>query len=338
MTRLLNTLYLLTDGKYISRDHLNFVVKDHGREVMRVPASNLRDIVCLGECSLSTHTIRLCQESGISLSVLSERGRLICRVEGAPDGGVVLRMAQYRLCGDERFKLRLSKALVEAKIHNSRMNILRAARERKEGKRLSDAAQVLGNLLSHIDSAESMDELRGYEGSAARTYFEVFADMIAVEGFAFGGRSKRPPRDAVNALLSFGYMLLASDCASALAGSGLDPRCGFLHELRPGRPALALDFMEPFRAPVVDRMVLALINRRQVLPDGFRKEASGGILMDDETRTALLNEYQNRKHEGISHPLLNEKVQVGLLPLIQARLLARTLRNELDDYPAWKTR
>jgi CRISPR-associated protein Cas1 len=287
--------------------------------------------------------MELCGERNVAISFLSEYGKFWARVEGPVSGNVLLRREQYRRADDEKASSNIARAIVVAKIANSRTVLLRALRDHSENLNaaaLEEASARLAHLLDDLQEPVPLNTVRGHEGEAAQIYFNVFDHLITAqkENFYFHERSRRPPLDNVNALLSFLYTLLAHDVASALEGVGLDPAVGFLHRDRPGRPGLALDLMEEFRPFLADRLTLSLINLQQIRGDGFRKTETGAVLMNDATRKELLVTYQKRKQEEIQHPFLGEKVAVGLLPHLQAMLLARYLRGDLDGYPPfiWK--
>ena len=272
------------------------------------------------------------------VSFLSERGRFLARVQGPVTGNVLLRRSQYRRADDEQASAEVARAVVLAKVMNCRAVLLRAAREEStcdQALPLGAQADHLAGLVERLRQPQPLETVRGIEGEAARGYFAVFDHLIVVnkDQFFFTGRSRRPPLDNMNALLSFIYTLLAHDVASALEGMGLDPAVGFLHRDRPGRPSLALDLMEEFRPFIADRLALSLVNRQQVKGQGFRASESGGIVMDDDTRKVVLTAYQKRKQEEIRHPFLGEAISLGLLPHAQALLLARFLRGDLDGYP-----
>jgi CRISPR-associated protein Cas1 len=275
------------------------------------------------------------------LNFFTEQGRFLARVEGPVSGNVLLRRGQYRASDDATSAATLAAVLVAAKIANSRFVLQRSLRDRPESvlrEPVQAAIDHLATLLRRVrNGAMDLDAVRGYEGAAARAYFEVLDHLILndEESFRFHGRNRRPPRDAINALLSFVYTLLRHDIASALEGVGLDPAVGFLHRDRPGRPALALDMMEEMRAPIADRLVLALINRKQLKASGFTVTESGAVSMDEATRKAVLVAWQERKRETLRHPFLDETVEIGLIPHLQARLLAKYLRRDLDAYPAF---
>jgi len=343
MKRLLNTLYITTQKSYLARDGETVVVRVERETKLRVPIHNLGAIVCFGRVSCSPPLMELCSQRGVLISFLSERGRFFARVTGAVNGNVLLRREQYRRGDDNAFCASLARDIVIAKIANCRTVLLRAARERNESpskRSLESAARRLAGDLDAIPENAPLDTVRGCEGDAARTYFGAFDELIAAqkEAFFFHHRSRRPPLDNMNALLSFLYTLLTQDVTAALETVGLDPAVGYLHRDRPGRPGLALDLMEEFRAYLADRLALSLVNRKQVQGDGFTITESGAVHMDDDTRRTVLVAYQERKKKEIQHPFLNEKVPVGLLPHCQALLLARYLRGDLDAYPPffWK--
>lgn len=334
-----NTLFITTQGAYLTRDHQTLRVKIEGKVRLTVPLHHLESVVCFGRVSVSPAVLATCGEHRLGFSFLSEQGRFLARVVPPIHGNVLLRRKQYRLADDDAERLRLARPMIAAKVQNSRHTLLRAARDgaaEEDAAALRSAAAHLAAVLADLPRAVDLNAARGIEGETARAYFGVFTRMIRHDRPTFGmsGRSRRPPRDAINALLSFVYALVRHDCHSALECVGLDPAVGYLHVDRPGRPSLALDIMEEFRTLVADRLVLALVNRRQVQSGGFTTDPAGGVRMDDKTRRTLLVAYQERKREEVTHPFLNETVPVGLLPHLQARLLARTLRGDLDDYPA----
>jgi CRISPR-associated protein Cas1 len=338
-----NTLYVTTQGTYLRKDGEAVEVRLQEETRMRIPIHTLGGIVCFGQVGVSPYLLGLCGERGVGVSFLTENGRFLARVQGPTSGNVLLRREQYRRADDEAACAPLVRAFVTAKIANSRTVLLRALRDRPDApgtSSLRDAASALAQTLDSLQQADTVDRLRGLEGNAARLYFGVFDHLIAQQkdDFFFRERSRRPPLDNVNALLSFLYTLLRHDMQSALETVGLDPAVGYLHRDRPGRPSLALDLMEELRSFLADRLALSLINLQQVRPAGFTRNESGGVVMDDDTRKILLTAYQKRKQEEILHPFLGEKTTVGLLPYLQAALLARTLRGDLDGYPPflWK--
>jgi CRISPR-associated protein Cas1 len=344
MKRLLNTLYVTTQGSYLAREGENLLVRVEQETRLRVPIHALGAVVCFGVVNASPPLMQLCGENNVTLSFMSENGRFMARVEGPVSGNVLLRVEQYRRAADPSASAAIARAIVAAKTINSRAVLLRAARELPSNAPargpLTDTARQLGWIARKHAQPLPLDEVRGLEGDAARVYFGVFDHLIVAqkEDFAFRGRNRRPPLDPVNALLSFLYTMLVHDVRAALEGVGLDPQIGFLHRLRPGRPSLALDLMEDLRAPLADRLALTLINRQQVKPAGFTFGESGEVRMDDATRKEVLLAWQKRKQEEIRHPFLEETIPVGLVPHAQALLLARHLRGDLDAYPPmiWK--
>lgn len=341
MKRHLNTLFVTTDESYLSKEGESIVVKRQGKKVLQVPALTLDGLVCIGRSYVSTPLLGLCGERGVTISLFSPSGRIIGRFEGPATGNVRLRRDQHRLSLDPSARLAIAARFVFGKVANSRTVIRRGARDHGDPQgRLGEAADVLGRVLRKVEHARDLDELRGMEGEAGRAYFWAFDDLITRSDreFAFQGRSRRPPRDRTNALLSFAYGILRHDVRSACEGVGLDPQIGFLHADRPGRASLALDIMEEFRAPLADRAVLTVINRKQVSGADFHARPGGSVQMGDATRKALIVTYQKRKQEALIHPYLNERTTVGLLPHLQARLLARHLRGDLDGYPPFLTR
>jgi len=343
MKRLLNTLFVTTQGAYLAKDGEAVAVRFEKEVLMRIPIHTLGGIVCFGQVGFSPFLLGLCGESGVAVSFLTENGRFLARVQGPTSGNVLLRREQYRCADDSTPCARIVRSFVTAKIANCRAVLLRATRDRPEAAGsdlLRNAAVQLARSLEALRQDLPVDGLRGIEGNAARAYFEVFDHLIVQqkEDFSFRERSRRPPLDNVNALLSFLYTLLRHDVEGALESVGLDPAVGFLHRDRPGRPGLALDLMEELRAYLADRLALSLINLQQIRPAGFIRNETGGVEMDGDTRKTVLTAYQRKKQEEILHPFLGEKTTVGLLPHLQAALLARHLRKDLDDYPpfVWK--
>ena len=338
MKRLLNTLYVTTLESHLSREGDTVLVKVDGEVKLQVPVHTLGSIVCFGPVFCTPALMGFCSERNVTITFLSVYGRFLARVQGRVSGNVLLRREQYRRADDAEFSASFAGNIVLAKISNSRTVIMRAGREQGDSERsqaLSQAAAELAFQLKSLAEPLDLPTLRGKEGDSARTYFEVFNHLITTQkdDFVFHQRSRRPPLDNVNALLSFIYTILSNDVSSALEGVGLDPAVGYFHEDRPGRPGLALDIMEEFRSYLADRLVLNLINLKQVKPEGFVKTESGAVTMDDATRKTVLVEYQKRKQEEITHPFLDERVSIGLLPHVQAMLLARFLRGDLDGYP-----
>jgi CRISPR-associated protein Cas1 len=343
MKRHLNTLFVTTQGAYLGKDGDAVDVRVERESRLRIPILNLGGIMCFGQVSASPALMALCAESGVSITFLTEHGRFLAQVNGFSPGNVLLRREQYRRADDPAASLTIARNIVAAKIANSRTVLMRAARDYPDSPgrgELDAAAQRLAGDVVRARNADTLDRARGIEGDSASTYFGVFSHLLTAQrdGFAFRTRSRRPPLDAMNSLLSFLYALLAHDARAACEASGLDAAVGYLHRDRPGRPGLALDLMEEFRAFLADRLALSLINRQQVRADGFRTTESGGVVMDDATRKVVLTAYQERKQETLTHPFLEEKTTVGLLLHLQARLFARYLRGDLDAYPPfiWK--
>jgi CRISPR-associated protein Cas1 len=338
---LLNTLYVLTQGAYLARDGETVAVRVEGDTKLRVPVHTLNSVVCFGAVSCSSPAMALCSSSGVSLAFLTEYGRFLARVSGPVSGNVLLRRTQYRWADDEERTAGVARAVVIGKIANCRTVLLRGAREGSENAgELEAATRHLASLLRNLESATSLDSIRGIEGDAARAYFGVFDHLIVAnkDAFYFRQRSRRPPLDNMNALLSFLYTLLTHDVASALEAVGLDPAVGFLHRDRPGRPSLALDLVEELRPVLGDRLALSLVNRRQVQASDFQSLEGGGVWLTDEGRKTVLTTYQKRKQEEVLHPFLEERAPFGLVAHLQATLLARHVRGDLDGYPPflWK--
>jgi CRISPR-associated protein Cas1 len=343
MRHLLNTLYVSTQAAYLHREGETVVIRVDGEARMQIPIHNLGGIVCFGQVSCSPALMAFCAERNVTISFLSEHGRFLARVEGPVYGNVLLRREQYRRADSELASAAIARNVVLAKVANCRTVLLRSVREHPNvsgSAEVSAAADHLGGLMKGLEGSIALDSARGIEGEAARKYFSVFDHLIVCQKqkFFFKERSRRPPLDNTNALLSFLYTVLARDVAGALETVGLDPAVGFLHRDRPGRPGLALDLMEEFRPILADRLVLSLINLQQITGTGFQATETGAVMMTNETRKVLLKAYQERKQEKIQHPFLGEKVEVGLLPYIQALLMARHLRGDLDGYPPflWK--
>lgn len=338
MKKLGNVLYLTTPEAYLSLDGENVVVKKDDAISMRLPLHNLENIVCFNYPGISPALMGACAERNIGLSFLGPNGRFLARVTGRVKGNLFLRKKQYELSQKEDSSLAIAACLLLGKIANSRKVIERALRDHAmlvDVLVLRSVSDCLKETLKSVQASETIETLRGLEGSAAKQYFGVFGELILQQrqDFRFDERSRRPPRDNMNALLSFLYTLLTYEVASALEAVGLDPYVGFLHTDRPGRPSLALDLMEELRPVFVDRLALSLVNRKQISGKGFTQKESGGIMMDDETRKTVLSAWQARKQEEIIHPYLKERMPFGLIPHIQAMLFARHLRGDLDAYP-----
>jgi len=338
MKRHHNTLYVTTQGAYLAAERETAVVRVEREEKLKVPLHLLEGIVCFGSVSVSPFLMGRCCERGVGISYLTENGRFLARVQGPVSGNVLLRREQYRQADDPGRSSELARSFVTAKILNGRAVLQRSLRDhpgRAEEPRIRGAVRALAQNIEDLAQPVPLEAVRGVEGDAARTYFGVFDSLLVhqKEAFEFEGRSRRPPMDAVNALLSFLYTMLAHDASSALESVGLDPQVGFLHRDRPGRGGLALDLMEEFRPYLADRLTLSLVNRRQVRPKGFVEREGGAVWMDDDTRKAVLVAYQERKQEELRHPFLDEKTTVGMLVHLQSQLLARYLRGDIDAYP-----
>lgn len=338
MRKLLNVLYITNPEAYLARDGETVVVRIEDEVKFRVPVHNLEGVVCFGYPGASPALLGLCAERGVAVSFVTEYGKFLARVTGEVSGNVLLRRKQYRMADADDESLSVARNFIFGKIFNCRRILQRFLRDHGGEENIgiiTEKLRLLSAVLQEVEHCRMLDELRGKEGDAARHYFEVFDCLVLEqkEVFGFSGRSRRPPLDPMNALLSFLYTLLAHDCAAALETVGLDPQVGFLHRERPGRPSLALDLMEELRPYLVDRLVLSLVNNRQLSAKGFEVKESGGVLMDDETRKAVITAWQKRKQEEITHPFLKEKIPAGLIPYAQALLLARHLRGDLDAYP-----
>lgn len=343
MRKLLNTLYVTLPDSYLACDGENVLVKINGEIKFRVPVHNLEGIICFGYAGASPGLMELCCEKGVTISFLSQYGKFIGRVTGRISGNVLLRRTQYRWSDDEDISLRLAKRFVSAKVINSRSVLHRAIRDHSDvvdTVSLNRSINEISSYANKINDSNDMDILRGIEGLSAGSYFSSINQLILnqKQEFNFNGRNRRPPLDRVNALLSFLYTLLSHETAAALESVGLDPQVGFLHADRPGRLSLALDLMEELRPHFADRLAITLINRNQITADGFSIKENGAVIMDDKTRKEVLLAWQKRKQEEIVHPFLEEKIQLGLVPYVQAMLLSRHLRGDIDDYPPfyWK--
>lgn len=335
--QLLNTLYITTPETYLCLDNDTLRVEVDRETRLRVPLHHLTSVVCLGHTGLSAPLMHRLAESGIALVLLDDNGRFKARLEGAVSGNVLLRQAQFQRVADPVFTLDMARACVAGKIKNTRQVLQRGAREAKdehEAKTLTRWVDDLAAALRALVEVKDLDSLRGVEGAAARQYFSGLNLLVRPDqraAFAMDGRTRRPPRDRFNAMLSFLYAMWMNDCRSALEAAGLDPQVGFLHALRPGRAALALDLMEEFR-PWADRLALTLINRGQLGADDFALREGGGVLLEPAARKAVVVAYQERKKDEINHPLLAQSVPLGLVPLVQARLLARAMREDGAPY------
>lgn len=343
MRKLLNVLYVTAPDSYLARDGQNVLVLVENETKFRVPVHNLESIVHFGYTGASPALMALCAENNVALNFCTEHGRFLARVTGRVNGNVLVRRKQYRMADDLKESAYIARSVIVGKLANSRTVLQRSLRDHPE--KLKDAGieyaiKQLARIVEEAIVATSLDELRGAEGEGARLYFSCLDHLILdnKKTFYMRKRSRRPPRDPFNALLSFLYTMLANDVAAALETVGLDPAVGFLHRDRPGRASLALDIMEELRPYLADRLALSLINRKQIAPKGFRTHESGAVRMNDETRRIVLQAWQERKRDIITHPYLEEKIEVGLLPYAQAMLLARYVRGDIDGYPPFFAR
>ncbi|WP_109079175.1 type I-C CRISPR-associated endonuclease Cas1c [Aggregatibacter kilianii] len=337
MRKLQNTLYITTQGSYLHKERETLVVEQERRKVAQLPVHSIGHIFCFGNVLVSPFLLGFCGENNVNLAFFTENGRFLGRLQGRQSGNVLLRRAQYRV--SEQKPVPIARNIIAAKIQASKRVLQRQIRNYGENAALQSAVNSLNVSLRQLVGAENLDEVRGIEGDAAARYFGVFNLLIRENtGFNFDGRNRRPPRDGVNALLSFLYSILGKDISGALQGVGLDPQVGFLHADRPGRDSLAQDLLEEFRAWWVDRLVLSMINRLQIKPDDFVAEAGGAVALKPEARKLLFQTLQAKKQEKIIHPFLQEEVEIGLLPYIQAMLLARHLRGDLAAYPPFLMR
>ena len=337
MRKLQNTLYITTQGSYLHKERETLVVEQERKKVAQLPVHSIGHIFCFGNVLVSPFLMGFCGENNVNLAFFTENGRYLGRLQGRQSGNVLLRRAQYRV--SERNPVPIARHIIAAKIQSSKRVLQRRLRNHGEHEAVQAAVTALNFSVQQLKRADSLDLIRGIEGDAAARYFGVFQHLLAEKsGFGFDGRNRRPPRDGVNALLSFLYSVLGKDISGALQGVGLDPQVGFLHADRPGRDSLAQDILEEFRAWWVDRMVLSLINRGQIKPQDFVAEASGAVSIKPETRKLLFQTLQAKKQEKIVHPFLQEEVEIGLLPYIQAVLLARHLRGDLAEYPPFLMR
>ncbi len=343
MRHLLNTLFVTSEDAWLSLDGENVVVNREKKEIARFPLHNLQMILCFSYAGASPALMGACTQRDIGLAFCSPRGRFLARVSGISRGNVLLRRSQYRAADDPAESCRIARSMIFGKVYNARWSIERTRRDHKmriEDNAFCAVSESLKLLLPQILDVEDSESLLGLEGAAANSYFQVFDNMLLrqKEEFFFHGRNRRPPMDNVNAMLSFAYSLLANDCASALESVGLDAYVGFLHRDRPGRTSLALDIMEELRPCWADRFVLTAVNNRIVSGEDFVREESGAVRMTDSGRQKFLKQWQLKKQEIITHPYLEEKIPWGLVPYVQALLLARYLRGDMDGYPPflWK--
>lgn len=337
MKKLLNTLYVVQENAYLSRESDNIVIKVEGKTIARYPYRIIESIICFSYVGISPSLMSLCVTHSINLSIHNPRGQFLCRIIGKTNGNVLLRREQYRLADSDQ-TLEYAKRFIISKISNSRKYVLRFKRDHKTQVNVNLFEAVNNDLLLSLENikiAKTKDELRGFEGAAASSYFCLVNDIVLKNKnvFHFNGRSKRPPMDCVNALLSFGYSLLTTDCQSAIEAVGLDSYVGFFHTDRPGRAGLALDLVEEFRNYIVDRLVFSMINNEQLNSKHFEIKENGSVLLNDIGRKIFLEEWQRKKHIVVEHPFTGEKVKMMLLPYVQAQLLAKAIRGELPSYP-----
>lgn len=343
MRKLLNTLYIFTDSMYLTLDGENVVAKLQGKEMGRIPLHTLEGIITFSYMGASPALMGECASRGIQLSLFSPRGKFLARVVGDVHGSVYLRKEQYRISENPEKSIGIARNFIIGKLYNSKWVLHRALRDHGlvvEGRALENAIEHVDRELSAANASESIASVRGIEGDAASEYFGVFDELILrnKEFFAFRGRVRRPPTDPVNAMLSLFYTVLANDCASALEGVGLDSYVGFLHSDRPGRRSLALDLMEELRPVIVDRFVVTAINTQLISKRHFVMRETGEVRLTEAGRKRLFEAWQERKRDELTHPFLRERVPWGLVPHIQALLLSRTIRGDLDGYPPllWK--
>lgn len=332
-----NILYVMTPGAYVHRDHLVIQVEVERQVRMGVPIHNLQGLTLFGPIAVSAGAMQLCAENGVSVTYLSESGRLQARVDAPQSGNVLLRRDQFRKADRPDKCAEIARVMIAGKLQNSRSVLQRSARDAgadQDRDELRVGAEEMASALRRLERADSLDEIRGTEGSAAKAYFKAFGFMVRTgrQNFTPQGRTRRPPLDRANALLSFVYSLLMNDCVGALVSAGLDPAVGFLHTDRPGRPSLALDLMEEFRPLLADRLVLTLINRGQVEASDFSVRDGGAVEIAESTRRKIVSAWQERKQDMVNHVLLGQTVRIGMLPFLQARILARVVRGDVADY------
>ncbi len=341
MKRLLNSLFVMTQGAWLSQKGENIIVHLSKYENRAFPIHLFDSVLCFGQVNVTPPLMGFCAERGVQISFFTENGKFLASVHGPVSGNVLLRKEQYRISDDPKRSARIVRSLLTAKINNSRIVLQRFLRDHSQNgtteKKFRENIRQLEGYLVQLRDKDDIEEMRGIEGISARLYFDLFDDLIIQqkEDFCFTERNRRPPRDKVNAMLSFAYMLLTNDVKSALQGVGLDPAAGFLHKDRPGRASLALDMMEEFRSWWTDRFVLSLINLRQVKASGFTITESGAVIMTEETRKTVISEWQSRKQDEVLHPYTGEKILIGQLPHLQSMLLARHIRGDMREYPPY---
>lgn len=343
MRKLLNTLFVTIDDAYLTEENGSVVIREKEKKLGQFPLRILEEIITFSYVGASPALLGKCAEMGIGVTMLTPQGKFLCRTYGGSKGNVLLRKEQYRISDDEEKSLPYIQNMILGKVYNQRWCIGRTFRDnslRIDQEKFSKTIEELKSKMNNIEDADSVSQLRGIEGDSAAAYFSLFDDMILnqKDDFFFHGRNRRPPLDNVNAMLSFCYTLLTNDCANALESVGLDAYVGFMHTDKPGRKSMALDLMEELRAPFVDRFVLTLINQRQVTAKDFVKREDGAVQFKEEARKRLLTAWQEKKQTQITHPYLKEKIEWGLVPYVQALLLARCIRGDLEEYPPflWK--
>ena len=338
MYQILNTLYIMTPNAYAHLENDTVRIDVERQKKLQVPLHHLGTMVCFGNVMISPALMHRCADDGIGLVLLDGNGRFKARLEGGVSGNILLRQAQHRQATEDSFAVAIAKSVIAGKLRNCRQVLLRGAREtdnEQDQKLLTEAAAALANSIRNLTVVEELDVVRGIEGDAAKVYFSALPNLVRQnirEHFAMDGRTRRPPRDRFNALLSFLYSMVMNDCRSAIESVGLDPQLGFLHSVRPGRAALALDLMEEFRAILADRLALTLINRGQITEHNLQIREGGAVYLENDARKIVVTAYQERKQEEITHPLLNAKVPFGLVPQLQARFMARTIRGDMEAY------
>lgn len=344
MKKMLNTLFVLSEDVYLSLEGENIVIIREDEKLGRFPLHTLENIICFSYKGASPTLMGACAERSVGMVFMSPKGKFLARITGSSHGNVLLRKEQYRISDSEEMSSLYAKNMITGKIFNSRWNLERTVRDhaaRVDSERIKESSSKLNEILKKLQNAEEdLYEIRGFEGDAAAEYFSAFDELIInqKEDFKFINRNRRPPLDNINALLSFTYTILANDCANALESVGLDPYVGFLHRDRPGRRSLALDIMEELRAPLADRFVITLINTKAIKSSDFEQHGDGAVWLNDSGRKKFFELWQKRKKEKITHPFLKEKMEWGLIPYVQALLLARAIRGDLDGYPVflWK--
>lgn len=337
MRKLQNTLYITTQGSYLHKERETLVIEQQGKKIAQLPIHSIAHIFCFGNVLVSPFLMGFCGENNVNLAFFSENGRYLGRLQGSQSGNILLRRAQYHL--SETNPIPIARNIIAAKIQASKRVLQRHLRNHGDNQDILNAINALNTSLKHLKQAQTLELIRGIEGDAAARYFSVFQLLIRnTQSFVFNGRNRRPPRDPVNALLSFLYSVLGRDISGALQSVGLDPQAGFLHADRPGRDSLAQDILEEFRAWWIDRMVLKLTNRNQITSKDFNTEVSGAVNINPDTKKLIFQTLQAKKQEKIIHPFLQEEVEIGLLPYIQAMLLSRHLRGDLAEYPPFLMR